>query len=63
MTTNNIRASINNIAGEIESLGMLLADVSSDVVQPDAHRIGSMIRNRACDIKVKVEEITDGGES
>ena len=63
MTTNNIRSTITNIAGEIESLGMLLADVSSDVVQPDAHRIGCMIRNRACDIKVTVEEFTDGGAS
>jgi hypothetical protein len=61
MTTNNIRTTITNIAGEIESLGMLLAAVSGDVEQPDAHRIGSMISNRAFDIKAKVEEITDGG--
>lgn len=48
-----------NSAAEIESLGMLLAAVSGDVEQPDAHRIGAMISNRAFDIKAHVEEINE----
>ena len=53
-------ATIMNIAGDIETLGMLLAAVSGDVEQPDAHRIGTMISNCAFDIKAKAEEINGG---